>query len=358
MSASKPIVVHIVGTGTIGEPLIGLFCDFQRELGVAEVTFHKRTPLVENRPAIRDLMRRGARLVVDREALDGFHSIGLEPSYTQDEALERATVVIDCTPAGNKNKEKIYKRYDSRVKGFIAQGSEFGFGKMYARGINDRALVAGEDRYIQVVSCNTHNVSLLLHSIAYRDGTDYQNLVDGKFVCMRRANDVSQSDKFAPAPEVNVHDDPKFGTHHAHDAYHLFETIGVHPNIFSSAVKLNTQYMHAIWFDIKTKKPTTRDEVLARFRKNDRISLTKKTAANEVFSFGRDHGHFGRILNQTVICEDTVIVRDGNEVLGFCYTPQDGNSLLSSVAATCWFIDPQGYESRFQCLKPYFFDEV
>ena len=26
-------IVHIVGTGTIGEPLIGLLCDFKNELG-------------------------------------------------------------------------------------------------------------------------------------------------------------------------------------------------------------------------------------------------------------------------------------------------------------------------------------
>ena len=30
--------VHIVGTGTIGEPLIGLFCDFKEELGIDETT--------------------------------------------------------------------------------------------------------------------------------------------------------------------------------------------------------------------------------------------------------------------------------------------------------------------------------
>ena len=37
-------IVHVVGTGTIGEPLIGLFSDFGHRLGVDEVTFHKRTP--------------------------------------------------------------------------------------------------------------------------------------------------------------------------------------------------------------------------------------------------------------------------------------------------------------------------
>ena len=38
-------IVHVVGTGTIGEPLIGLLCDFKDELGIDEVTFHKNSPL-------------------------------------------------------------------------------------------------------------------------------------------------------------------------------------------------------------------------------------------------------------------------------------------------------------------------
>ena len=37
-------VVHVVGTGTIGEPLIGLMASFREKLGIDEITFHKRTP--------------------------------------------------------------------------------------------------------------------------------------------------------------------------------------------------------------------------------------------------------------------------------------------------------------------------
>ena len=33
-------IVHVVGTGTIGEPLIGLLCDFKNQVGIDEVTFH------------------------------------------------------------------------------------------------------------------------------------------------------------------------------------------------------------------------------------------------------------------------------------------------------------------------------
>jgi glyceraldehyde-3-phosphate dehydrogenase (NAD(P)) len=116
--------------------------------------------------------------------------------------------------------------------------------------------------------------------------------------------------------------------------------------------------MHCIYFTLKLKRAVTRDEVLARFKADDRISVTKKQSACEVFSFGRDHGYFGRILNQTVIVEPCLVVRKGHEVIGFCFTPQDGNSLLSSFSAVCWFLDPETYVDRIQCLKPYFFAEV
>ena len=35
----KKTVVHVVGTGTIGEPLIGLFSQFKQCWGIDEVTF-------------------------------------------------------------------------------------------------------------------------------------------------------------------------------------------------------------------------------------------------------------------------------------------------------------------------------
>ena len=45
-------VVHVVGTGTIGEPLIGLMASFREKLGIDEITFHKRTPLVTDRSKV------------------------------------------------------------------------------------------------------------------------------------------------------------------------------------------------------------------------------------------------------------------------------------------------------------------
>jgi len=348
-------VVHVVGTGTIGEPLIGLLVDHRETFGIDEVTFHKRTPNVEERAKIADLMRRGAALAVDDERREDFLALGLKPSLGGTEALERATVVIDSSPAGNKNKELHYAALEGPA-GFMAQGSEYGFGKMYARGINDEALVRGEDRFLHVVSCNTHNISVLVKAIAFDGGVSH--LVDGRFVCMRRANDISQDGSFAPSPTVGRHDDPRFGTHHARDAHGVFATLGHDLPLWSSAILLNTQYMHVLHFSLTLDSEVTAEEVVARLAANTRVALTRKRSANQVFSFGRDHGYFGRILSQTVVPVQTVAVRDGRTVVGFCFTPQDGNALLSSVAATLWYLHPEGFEDRMDVLRPYLFREV
>lgn len=356
MSREKKVLV--LGTGTIGEPLIGLLSAYGEALGIDEVMFHKRTPLLTDRSKVKDLMRRGAKLVTDPERVDTFRELEVgDPSYTTEQALEEASVVIDCTPAGNQMKEDLYNDFAHNTDLFIAQGSEFGFGKMYARGINDRALIHGEDKFVQVVSCNTHNISVLIDTLALADGVD--NLDQGRFVCIRRSNDLSQDTGFLPSPEVGKHKDPQFGTHHARDAYHLYKTLGLELDLFSSALKLNTQYMHIIQFHLRLKKATSMEQVLQRIHDNDRIAITYKKTANSVFSFGRDHGYFGRILNQTVIPVDTLaVIEGGKEVVGYCFTPQDGNSILSSIAASVWAMYPDSYEERIQSLGEWFFDEV
>jgi len=116
--------------------------------------------------------------------------------------------------------------------------------------------------------------------------------------------------------------------------------------------------MHSIWFNLRVRRPVTRDEVLEKLRLNKHVACTHKTTASTIFSFGRDHGYFGRLLNQTVVSVPTLGVRAGHEISGFCFTPQDGNSLLSSVAATAWFLDPGTAEQRLQFMLPYLFDEV
>jgi glyceraldehyde-3-phosphate dehydrogenase (NAD(P)) len=100
------------------------------------------------------------------------------------------------------------------------------------------------------------------------------------------------------------------------------------------------------------------EKILERFKADARVALTYKSSANKVFSFGRDYGYYGRILNQAVVVVPTLMVRDQREVVGFCFTPQDGNALISSIAAATWFAYPESYNSKLQCLQDSIFDEI
>jgi glyceraldehyde-3-phosphate dehydrogenase type II len=350
--------VFVIGTGTIGEPLIGLLADFKKKLGI-DVYFHKRTPLIDEIAKVNSLIKRGAHLVVDPEKIEAFQSLGHEPVLNYEAALKLCDVVIDCTPAGNMAKELHYLSLAKKDKNklFIAQGSEKGFGFPYAHGINDAALGRENPQFIQVVSCNTHNIACLLKTVSQ----NLKDIKDANFVCIRRANDISQNGSFIASPQVGVHSDKVFGTHHARDAYDLLATLYEHVNIRSSAMKLNTQYMHTICFDIAIKKYATRKDIISHLKADKFVATTHKTLANKVFSFGRDHGYYGRIYNQTVVSLPTVdVFRDSGatRVKGFCFTPQDGNSLLSSIAAAMYGIYGKKYKDYMKLFDDYLFQEI
>jgi len=129
-------------------------------------------------------------------------------------------------------------------------------------------------------------------------------------------------------------------------------------NLFSSAMKVNSQYMHVLWFTLKVKEPTTLASVKERLHNNDNVAMTTKDMTSTVFSFGRDHGHYGRIMNQTVVVEQSLHVRNDHEITGFCFTPQDGNSILSSISAAEWMLYPHSYEDKIQCLSHLFFNII
>jgi len=354
--------VLVVGTGTIGEPLIGLLARLKKEFNIDDLYFHKRTPLDYEVAKVNSLVEQGAKLVVNDDARQSFNFFGHEPVSNLERALIDCKVVIDCTPAGNKHKEEYYSGlqvYDED-KVFIAQGSEKGFGTPYAHGINEEVISINSPKFIQVVSCNTHAISRLIKAL--NPSLD-DRFISGDFVCIRRANDASQDTGFTPSPTCGKHLDDDFGTHHARDVSDLLQTTSPRTwNLSSSAMKVNSQYMHVVRFRIKLKEGNlSHTEVLNRFKRDRFVSVTRHMTANKVFSFGRDHGFYGRIYNQAVICEPSLqVISTGEETIvnGFSFTPQDGNSLLTSISACLYGLHGKNYEQYLEHFHQFLKDEV
>ena len=167
----KKTIVHIVGTGTIGEPLIGLFTDFRRKDG------HRRGHLPQAHAARLRPLEDQPPDVARRQAGDR-----LRPARRLREARPQGPLRDRRGAGARHGGDRLHARRQrdegastttsiQGPKGFLAQGSEFGFGKPYARGINDEVLVPGQDRFIQVVSCNTHNITTLIKTLCRRAAT-------------------------------------------------------------------------------------------------------------------------------------------------------------------------------------------
>lgn len=348
-------IVYIVGTGTIGEPLIRTLARIRQEIGIDEVWFHKNTPLRKNLFKIESMVKKeGAVLVVDKSQFSKFKDIGYDPQVTSAEARKAATVIIDCTPLGHKLKKRYYEHaFDlrgNRLRGCIGQGNAKDFGKPYAFGVNDAALICGEDRFVKVVSCGTHNILRVLCSVVI-DYEGVDNLEYASFAIARRASDMSEGDGIL---EMQAKDDGygDHGIHQAQDAALVFKTTGLNPQISGSTVDAPTQYMHTGMFDIELKKTITIEMVLERLWSDPLVAITYIEGSGEIVARARDENQApcGRILNQTVVYEPSLGVKFGNHVKGTYFTPQDGNALLSSIAAALWFLDQKTYIEKMKMV--------
>jgi len=343
--------VLVVGTGTIGEPLIGLLAQHKEALGIDNVYFFKRTPLSDEKGKVESLIRKGSKLVSTNDALDEFEKLGFKAENVEN-SYEDCQVIIDCTPSGNDNWDNIYSKLDSK-KRFMAQGSEHGFGPFFAWGINNQQLNSNVNKYL-IASCNTHNIASIVKSFALDSN---RNLLDGRFVCLRRANDVSQNESFSPSPTITKHDNQEFGTHHARDVYELFKQEGIELNLFSSAIKLPTQYMHTLWFNLAFDDSLNLSDVKSDLKNSEYLMSTEKLSSNKVFSFGRDHGYHGRLLSHGIIAIDSLHVKENN-LTGYCFTPQDGNALLSSVAASVNYFYEDSWKEKMEIFNQYLFKQI
>ena len=344
--------VMVIGTGTIGEPLIGLLAEHKDALGLDDVIFFKRTPLSDEKGKVEALLRKGSKIVSSSDTLSDFKQLGFSEIENVENAYEDADVIIDCTPNGNDNWDSIYSSLD-QSKRFMAQGSEHGFGSFFAWGINNEILNEDSNRYL-IASCNTHNIASIIKSFALDANRE---LVEGKFVCLRRANDVSQNDSFSPSPTITKHGNQEFGTHHARDVHELFAQEGKKLNLFSSAIKLPTQYMHTLWFSLNFKDLLKYEDIVENLHNSEFLMATEKMSSNKVFSFGRDHGYHGRLLSHGVVASHSLHVKE-NTLTGYCFTPQDGNALLSSVAATVQHYYKDTWKEKMEIFNRYIFKNI
>ena len=168
-------IVHVVGTGTIGEPLIGLFADFKKYLGIDEITFHKRTPMTTERAKVNHLLQRGAKLAVDSDKVADFEALGHKVDYEAQRGARAGDGRHRLHAGRQREQEDLREALRARAASSRRAASSASASPTRWASTTRRSS-PGEDRFLQVVSCNTHNIAALVKTLAEDDdnGSDLE----------------------------------------------------------------------------------------------------------------------------------------------------------------------------------------
>lgn len=322
--------VLINGVGNIGTTLASLLCDFKDILNISEVYVYKNIIQSWKVCDLSFLEQKGVSIIYSNDT-------------TLSEAVAQVDYVFEATANGIGLKNKLIYESASNLKGVCSQGSEKGFGVPFMSSLNDERI--SFEKFVQVVSCNTHGAASIISTLAEADLSD---LVHADFVVVRRSEDLGNHERLVGANVLARHLSAEFGTHHAIDVHDMYKTMDISCPITSSDITTPSQLMHSTRFHLTCKTKIDLDYIIHRLNINSFIATTQKFDSNQIFELGRRYGHYGRIYNHCIVNTNNLLLTE-NTIKGWAFVPQEGNSIISTIHA--FLMQVNGYEDSIEQIN-------
>lgn len=221
----------------------------------------------------------GYNIYAPADNVEAFEKAGMSAVGTIEEMLEKADLVVDCTPGGVGEENKpMYEKVGIKA---IWQGGEShplaGF-SFNAESNYEQAL--GRD-LVRVVSCNTTGLCRAISPIDREVGVNKVRVS-----LSRRAVDPNDFKK-GPVNAI-VLNPVKLPSHHGPDV----RSVLPHINITTAAIKVPTTLMHVHTVNMEVNKDCTAEDVKNIFGSQSRIRLVGQgiTSTAEIIEFARDIG--------------------------------------------------------------------
>lgn len=305
--------VLVNGVGNIGTTLLQVIAAHRELLGVSAVYAHKARIQPWDQFQIERLEAMGVVLA----GTAGQPSLG--------EVAESLDYLFDTgQPGRGLERRAVYEH--AGLRGAVAQGSENGFGVDYVLGFG---MDVSRERWVHVPSCNTHGALAVLRTIS---GDRLDDVIAADFVVARRSEDIGNHERLVAGNVVVRHRDAQMGTHHAVDADAVLRQLGHEIAIQSSDVNTPSQFLHLTRFSVRLREPVTVGQARERIEHGRYVATTRVFDSNKVFEIGRRFGLAGRLYAQAVFVDENLLVH-GDTVVGWAMVPQEGNTVLSTLAA-------------------------
>ncbi len=290
------VKVAINGFGTIGKRVADAV-SLQKDMEVVGVT--KTKPDFEAKLAVK----KGYKLYVAiPERLEAFEKAGIPVEGTVEDLLDKADIVVDCSPGkvGAENKQKYYEK--KGIKAIFQGGEKKDVAEVSFNALANYDLAKGK-RYVRVVSCNTTGLVRIIHLI--KENFDVKRV---RAVMIRRVVDPKEDKKglvngIAPDP-VEV------PSHHGPDV----KTVLPDVDIVTAAFKVPTTLMHVHFITMEVGDGVKADDVLDVLEKEPRILLISKedgfTSTAKFIEYAREFRKRYDVF-ENVVWRESVSVVDG-----------------------------------------------
>ncbi len=288
--------VAINGFGTIGKRVADAV-SLQKDMEVVGVT--KTKPDFEAKLAIKKGYKLYAAIP---ERAEVFEKAGLPIEGTIDDLLDKADVVVDCSPGkvGAENKAKYYEM--KGIKAIFQGGEKSNVAEVSFNALANYDLARGK-QFVRVVSCNTTGLVRLIYLIKENFGVKKV-----RAVMIRRVVDPKEDKKglvngIAPNPVA-------VPSHHGPDV----QTVLPDVNIVTTAFKVPTTLMHVHSIMIELESDAKADDVIDVLEKEPRIMLVSEedgfTSTAKIIEFAREL-RLRYDLFENIVWRDSIAVVDG-----------------------------------------------
>ncbi len=255
------------------------------------------------------------------ENVGAFEKAGIPAAGTIEEMVEKADLVVDCTPGGvGETNKPLYQKAGVKA---IWQGGEIhpltGFS---FNAVSNYEKALGLD-LVRVVSCNTTGLCRVITPIDRELGVKKVRVT-----IARRAVDPNDIKK-GPINAI-VLDPVKLPSHHGPDV----RSVLPHINITSAALKIPTTLMHLHTVNMEVNTDCTAEDIKKIFASQSRIRFVGQgiTSTAEIMEVARDIKRPRNDMWENCIWPESITVNE-NELYFFQAIHQESIVVLENVDA-------------------------
>ena len=237
--------------------------------------------------------------------LEAFEKAGVPAAGTIEEMVEKADLVVDCTPGGVGEKNKpMYEK--AGVKAIWQGGESHPIAGFSFNAVCNYEQAVGRD-LVRVVSCNTTALCRIIYPIDKELGVKKV-----RAILARRATDPNDVKK-GPINAI-VPDPARLPSHHGPDVRSVLPNI----NITSAALKIPTTLMHVHTVNMEVNTDCTAEDIKNILGSQSRILFVGQgiSSTAEIIEFARDIGRPRNDMWENCIWPESITVTE-NELYFF-----------------------------------------